>query len=81
MSIQATIVSGDGTFEIRGKGKEIEIAGGLHVSGLSANGNSLDITPDQRLLAANTGAGAILTVENYLVVSAFRPTIWKEGLE
>ncbi len=81
LSIQAALVSGNGTFEIRGEGKEVEIAGGLHVSGLSANGNSLAIAPDQRLLAADTGAGAILTAENYLVVSSFRPTIWKEGLE
>lgn len=81
VSIQATIVSGSGTFEIRGEGKEVEIAGGLHVSGLSGNGNSLAIAPDRRLLPTDTGAGAILTVENHLVVSAFRPTIWKEGLE
>ncbi len=81
VKIQAAVLSGNGTFEIHGSNKSVEIAGGLHVSGLDSGGNSLAISPDQRLPVQGSGAGTIATTKNYLFVSAVRPTAWKEGPE
>lgn len=77
LKLQGSLTSAGGAFEVQGRGKTVEIAGGVHVVSISCGGNALRLAADVRL--TTTAGGALTTRSCFLGVSGFRPTVWKEG--
>ncbi len=77
--IQASLTAPDKGFSIEGNNKTVHILGSLQASDYSSNGNSLEITFDERFtLEKNLPQNAIETAKPVLYLSFFKVQVWKE---
>jgi hypothetical protein len=78
LKLHASLTAGNGRFEIGGSGKTVEVLGALHASDYVGNGNSLRITPDERLIAGKLSENAPVTATPQLCLYSLRIVAWKE---
>ena len=79
LTLQASLVAGGTGFSIQGKGKAIEVLGGIQAVDYTSEGNTLTISPDRKLAEGLSLPGnAPLSTEPILYVSSFRVREWKE---
>ncbi len=79
LMIQASLTAPDKGFSIEGKNKTVHILGSLQASDYSSNGNTLEITFDERFtLEKNLTQNVIETAKPVLYLSSFKLQVWKE---
>jgi len=79
LTLQASLVAGGTGFSVQGKGKAIELMGGIQAVDYTSEGNTLTISPDRRLAEGRSlPANAPLSSEPMLYVSFFKVLEWKE---
>ena len=77
--IQASLTAPDKGFSIEGKNKTVHILGSLQASDYFSNGNTLEITFDERFtLEKNLTQNVIKTAKPVLYLSSFKLLVWKE---
>jgi len=79
LTLQASLVAGGTGFAVQGKGKAIEVLGGIQAVDYTSEGTTLRISPDRRLAEGRSLPGnAPLSTEPMLFVSSFSVREWKE---
>jgi hypothetical protein len=79
LTLQASLVAGGTGFAFKGKGKAIEVLGGIQAVDYTSEGNTLRISPDRGLAEGRSLPGnAPLSTEPMLYVSSFKVREWKE---
>ena len=79
LTLQASLVAGGTGFAVQGKGKAIEVLGGIQAVDYTSEGTTLRISPDRRLAEGRSLPGnAPLSTEPMLFVSSFIVREWKE---
>jgi hypothetical protein len=77
--IQASLVAGGTGFAVQGKGKAIEVLGGIQAVDYISEGNTLKISPDGGLAEGRSlPENAPLSTVPMLYVSLFKVREWKE---
>jgi len=79
LTLQASLVAGGTGFAVQGKGKDIEVLGGIQAVDYTSEGNTLRISPDRGLAEGLSIPGnAPLSTEPIVYVSFFKVREWKE---
>jgi hypothetical protein len=79
LTIQASLIAGGTGFAVQGKGKAIEVLGGIQAVDYTSEGNTLKISPDGGLAEGRSLPGnAPLSTGPMLYVSSFKVREWKE---
>ena len=79
LTIQASLIAGGTGFAVQGKGKDIEVLGGIQAVDYTSEGNTLKISPNGGLAEGRSLPGnAPLSTGPMLYVSLFKVREWKE---
>ena len=78
LKIEANLTASQGGVTVEGTGKTVDLLGSLHFSDYEANGNSLRLHPDTRLLGDESRIrNAPHTRQPILIYTGLRMTLWR----